>query len=101
MWPVTKASIEAMPRIVVTEEDIDCSICLEDNEDGGEAREMPCMYKFHSGCIEKWFGIHGSFPICRFLIPVEEENKAPPTTKTNKPFTSTKNRLYIWYHCWS
>ena len=40
MLPATKASIEAMLRVVVTEEGTDCSICLEDYEVGGEAREM-------------------------------------------------------------
>lgn len=73
--PASKDSIQAMPRVVVTEEGADCSICLEAYEVGGEAREMPCKHRFHSGCIEKWLGIHGSCPICRFLMPAEEENK--------------------------
>lgn len=62
--------MEAMPRVVVTEEDTDCAICLEDYEVGGEAREMLCKHKFHSGCIEKWLGIHGFCPISRFSMPV-------------------------------
>lgn len=74
--PASKDSIQAMPRVVVTEEGTDCSICLEAYEVGGEAREMPCRHRFHTGCIEKWLGIHGSCPICRFLMPAEEENKS-------------------------
>lgn len=72
--PASKDSIQAMPRVVVTEEGADCSICLEAYEVGGEAREMPCKHKFHSGCIEKWLGLHGSCPICRYAMPAEEEN---------------------------
>ncbi|XP_028779601.1 E3 ubiquitin-protein ligase MPSR1-like [Neltuma alba] len=72
--PASKDSIQAMPRVVVTEEGTDCSICLEAYEVGGEAREMPCKHKFHSGCIEKWLGIHGSCPICRYAMPAEEED---------------------------
>ncbi|GMJ04134.1 hypothetical protein HRI_004082600 [Hibiscus trionum] len=69
--PASKASIEAMPRIKVKESGGDCSICLEEFEVGEEAREMPCKHVFHSGCIEKWLQIHGSCPVCRFLMPVE------------------------------
>ncbi|KAI4346609.1 hypothetical protein L6164_007490 [Bauhinia variegata] len=70
--PATKDSIEALPRVVVTDEGGECSICLEDYEVGTEACEMPCKHRFHSTCIEKWLGIHGTCPLCRFLMPVEE-----------------------------
>ncbi|KAJ7974399.1 RING/U-box superfamily protein [Quillaja saponaria] len=70
--PASKESIEALSRVKVTEEDADCVICLEEFEVGGEATEMPCKHRFHSACIEKWLGIHGSCPICRFVMPVEE-----------------------------
>ncbi|KAK8644333.1 hypothetical protein V6N13_123643 [Hibiscus sabdariffa] len=69
--PASRASIEAMPRIKVEESGSDCSICLEEFEVDEEAREMPCKHVFHSGCIEKWLQIHGSCPICRFLMPAE------------------------------
>ncbi|XP_022774498.1 E3 ubiquitin-protein ligase RING1-like [Durio zibethinus] len=70
--PASKASIEAMPRIKVKGSGIDCSICLEAFKEDEEAREMPCKHVFHSGCVEKWLGIHGSCPVCRFLMPSEE-----------------------------
>ncbi|KAK8533916.1 hypothetical protein V6N13_028394 [Hibiscus sabdariffa] len=69
--PASRASIEAMPRIKVEESGSGCSICLEEFEVDEEAREMPCKHVFHSGCIEKWLQIHGSCPICRFLMPAE------------------------------
>ncbi|KAE8704978.1 putative Ribosomal protein L34e superfamily protein [Hibiscus syriacus] len=69
--PASKASIEAMPRIKVKESGGDCSICLEEFEVDEEAREMPCKHVFHSGCIEKWLQIHGSCPVCRFLMPAK------------------------------
>nr|DAD34894.1 TPA_asm: hypothetical protein HUJ06_005534 [Nelumbo nucifera] len=64
-----------MPKVEITEEEGDgeCAICLEGWEIGGEAREMPCKHKYHSSCIEKWLGLHGSCPICRFKMPVDEE----------------------------
>ncbi|KAE8717087.1 putative Ribosomal protein L34e superfamily protein [Hibiscus syriacus] len=69
--PAPKASIEAMPRIKVKESGSDCIICLEEFEIDEEAREMPCKHVFHSGCIEKWLQIHGTCPVCRFLMPTE------------------------------
>ncbi|KDP27158.1 hypothetical protein JCGZ_19857 [Jatropha curcas] len=72
--PASKESIDAMPRIIVTEDRVeDCPICLDEMSIGGEIREMPCKHGFHSGCIEKWLGIHGSCPICRFGMPVEDD----------------------------
>nr|DAD31275.1 TPA_asm: hypothetical protein HUJ06_010126 [Nelumbo nucifera] len=73
--PASKASIEAMPKVEISEEEGDgeCAICLEGWEIGGEAREMPCKHRYHSSCIETWLGLHGSCPICRFKMPVDEE----------------------------
>ena len=73
----SKAAIEAMPRVPVTAEESDkaCSICLEEFEVGGEAREMPCKHKFHSSCIENWLRVKGLCPLCRFVMPMEEEEE--------------------------
>ncbi|KAF6134493.1 hypothetical protein GIB67_028514 [Kingdonia uniflora] len=73
--PASKASIEAMLKVEIGEGDVEeCSICLEEWEiGGGDVREMPCKHKYHWGCIEKWLGVHGSCPVCRFKMPVEEE----------------------------
>ncbi|KAK8334883.1 hypothetical protein V6Z12_A09G016200 [Gossypium hirsutum] len=60
-----------MPRIQVEESGKDCCICLEEFEVDEEGRAMPCKHLFHSGCIEKWLEIHGTCPICRFLMPTE------------------------------
>ncbi|KAG8482587.1 hypothetical protein CXB51_024371 [Gossypium anomalum] len=69
--PASKASIEAMPGIKVEKSGKDCCICLEEFEVDEEGREMPCKHVFHSGCIEKWLEIHGTCPICRFLMLAE------------------------------
>ena len=73
--PASKDSIEAMPRLesLSLKEDEHCAVCLEGYERGGEAREMPCKHKFHSSCIELWLKVKGSCPICRFGMPVVEE----------------------------
>lgn len=71
--PASKASIEAMPCVEIREEGLECAICLEEFEVGGVAKAMPCNHRFHGVCIEKWLGIHGSCPVCRHNMPVDEE----------------------------
>ncbi|XWS57837.1 hypothetical protein CRYUN_Cryun09bG0208200 [Craigia yunnanensis] len=66
--PAQKEAVEAMP-IVTVEENVQCSICLEDIEIGSEAKEMPCKHKFHSGCITLWLELHSSCPVCRYQLP--------------------------------
>ncbi|RZC80192.1 hypothetical protein C5167_042763 [Papaver somniferum] len=84
--PATKASIDAMPKVVITEEmqrDLECSICLDGFESGTEAREMPCKHKYHGNCIEKWLGIHGNCPVCRFEMPVDEDDQGMKRNTNN------------------
>lgn len=73
--PASKASIEAMPLVKVAEEGLDCAICLAELEVGEEAKQMPCKHHYHAGCIDKWLGIQGSCPVCRYRMPVEEDEK--------------------------
>ncbi|PSS33687.1 E3 ubiquitin-protein like [Actinidia chinensis var. chinensis] len=72
--PASKAAIEAIPAVKVTDLGLECAICLGEYEIGGEAKEMPCKHRFHSGCIEKWLRIHGSCPNCRYKMPVGEDD---------------------------
>ncbi|KAK7309800.1 hypothetical protein RJT34_06828 [Clitoria ternatea] len=74
--PASKESIEAMPSVEIEEggEGLECVVCLEEFEVGGVAKEMPCKHRFHSNCIEKWLGIHGSCPVCRYGMPVDDKD---------------------------
>ncbi|VFQ72350.1 unnamed protein product [Cuscuta campestris] len=73
--PASKASIDALRSVEISEggEKSECAICLEEFQ---VAREMPCGHRFHKDCIEKWLGIHGSCPVCRYEMPVEEAEKS-------------------------
>lgn len=73
--PASKASIDAMECVEIEKREEQCVICLEDWEIGEKAKEMPCKHRFHGGCIEKWLGIHGSCPVCRYEMPVEDKDK--------------------------
>ncbi|XP_052186149.1 E3 ubiquitin-protein ligase MPSR1-like isoform X2 [Diospyros lotus] len=74
--PASRKSIEAMPCLEIKEghEGGECVICLEEWEIGGLAKQMPCKHRFHGECIDKWLGIHGSCPVCRFKMPVDEDD---------------------------
>ncbi|KAL6894324.1 hypothetical protein ACP4OV_008422 [Aristida adscensionis] len=69
--PAKKEAVAALPTVKIQEQ-MGCSVCLEDFEMGEEAKEMPCQHKFHPNCILPWLELHSSCPICRFQLPTEE-----------------------------
>ncbi|KAL5210200.1 hypothetical protein ABZP36_005823 [Zizania latifolia] len=66
--PASQASIEALKEV---EKGGECVICLESIDSCG--KEMPCGHQFHKGCVERWLGIHGNCPLCRYEMPAAEE----------------------------
>ncbi|EPS64006.1 hypothetical protein M569_10777, partial [Genlisea aurea] len=74
--PVSEASIDSLKTVEISGEDEigdPCVICLEEWGIGDKAKEMPCSHRFHKECVEKWLRIHGSCPVCRYEMPVDEE----------------------------
>ncbi|KAL4190840.1 hypothetical protein AMTRI_Chr07g77740 [Amborella trichopoda] len=44
----------------------DCSVCLGELIVGEWVRRLPaCRHAFHVPCIDKWFALHSSCPLCR------------------------------------
>ncbi|XP_010532788.1 PREDICTED: E3 ubiquitin-protein ligase RING1-like [Tarenaya hassleriana] len=72
--PASKASVDAMPTVEMESGGGECVICLDELTAGETAKEMPCKHRFHGECIEKWLGLHGSCPVCRYEMPVDEED---------------------------
>ncbi|XP_008793322.1 E3 ubiquitin-protein ligase SIRP1 [Phoenix dactylifera] len=81
--PAQKEAIDAMPTVKIVEA-MSCSVCLEDFEIGGEAREMPCKHKFHCGCILPWLELHSSCPVCRFQMPADESKDSNGGGNSNR-----------------
>jgi hypothetical protein len=50
------------------EQEISCSICLCDYEDGEEVRLLPCGHTFHSPCIDAWLQINSICPLCKVNV---------------------------------
>ncbi|GER49484.1 RING/U-box superfamily protein [Striga asiatica] len=71
--PASKASIDALESLEIENDDEPCVVCLEDWEIGEKAKKMPCGHRFHGKCVERWLNIHGSCPVCRYDMPVEED----------------------------
>ncbi|KAL1332920.1 hypothetical protein HN51_061690 [Arachis hypogaea] len=74
--PAQKEAIEALPTVTI-DENMQCSICLDDLEVGSEAKQMPCKHMFHSGCILPWLELHSSCPVCRYQLPADESKREP------------------------
>lgn len=89
--PASKASIEAMPAVEINELGEECVVCLEEWEVGGLAKEMPCKHRFHGECIEKWLKVHGTCPVCRYKMPVEDNDE-----KSSKNDENSGRRRHIW-----
>ncbi|GER45845.1 RING/U-box superfamily protein [Striga asiatica] len=70
--PATRASIDALPVVSAPEPGLECPICLVEYEVNAAVKEMPCGHRFHSGCVDRWLGIRGSCPMCRFSLPLED-----------------------------
>ncbi|KAK7317175.1 hypothetical protein RJT34_01175 [Clitoria ternatea] len=81
--PAQKEAIEGLPTVTMNE-NLQCSVCLDDFEVGSEAKEMPCRHRFHSGCILPWLELHSSCPICRFQLPVDEPKQDPDVSRHSR-----------------
>ncbi|XP_042013181.1 LOW QUALITY PROTEIN: probable E3 ubiquitin-protein ligase RHC2A [Salvia splendens] len=76
--PASKAAIESMPTIDISDDHVDiesyCAVCKEAFEVGGEAREMPCKHLYHQDCIMPWLSLRNSCPVCRHELPTDNES---------------------------
>lgn len=93
--PAQKEAIEALPTVKV-EENLQCSVCLDNFDSGSEAKEMPCKHKFHDGCILPWLEIHSSCPVCRYQLPADEsktDSERPRNNNTNQ--RESENNVHV------
>lgn len=56
--PATEQQLYNLPLVKINQEEFDnnvqCSICMEDFKIGDEAKKLPCKHYFHTPCITEW-----------------------------------------------
>lgn len=50
------------------EDELTCSICLEQVNRGELVRSLPCLHQFHSSCIDPWLRQQGTCPVCKLRV---------------------------------
>lgn len=75
--PASKAVVEGLAVVVVTKDDVDnddllCAVCKDDMGIGEKAKILPCLHKYHGGCIDPWLGMRNTCPVCRFELPTDD-----------------------------
>lgn len=50
------------------DEDLTCSVCLEQVTDGELVRSLPCLHQFHASCIDQWLRQQATCPVCKFRL---------------------------------
>lgn len=48
------------------EDELTCSVCLEQVNVGELIRSLPCLHQFHANCIDPWLRQQGTCPICKY-----------------------------------
>ncbi|KAF5206298.1 E3 ubiquitin-protein ligase sdir1 [Thalictrum thalictroides] len=49
-----------------SEDELTCSVCLEQVNVGEVIRSLPCLHQFHAICIDPWLRQQGTCPVCKF-----------------------------------
>ncbi|KAK7312460.1 hypothetical protein VNO77_36335 [Canavalia gladiata] len=50
------------------EDELTCTICLDQVKRGELVRSLPCLHQFHANCIDPWLRQQGTCPVCKFRI---------------------------------
>ncbi|KAG4127933.1 hypothetical protein ERO13_D10G233200v2 [Gossypium hirsutum] len=49
-----------------SDDELTCSVCLEQVNAGDLIRSLPCLHQFHANCIDPWLRQQGTCPVCKF-----------------------------------
>ncbi|XP_058787180.1 E3 ubiquitin-protein ligase SIRP1-like [Vicia villosa] len=88
--PAPKEAVEGLPTVKINE-NMQCSVCLDDFEVGSDAKEMPCKHRFHSACILPWLELHSSCPVCRSQLRVDDPKQNSDVSRNNRNQRENEN----------
>jgi hypothetical protein len=72
-----------------------CSICLEEFQNGELLRMLPCFHRFHVTCIDDWLSEKGTCPICRNIAIQSVINSTFDESNQNINSSRTSD---VFYH---
>ncbi|KAH7421498.1 hypothetical protein KP509_13G060600 [Ceratopteris richardii] len=61
----TKHSSAVITITKAEDNDLKCSICQEEYEEGDELGELKCGHGYHTDCIKQWLQLKNQCPICK------------------------------------
>ncbi|KAK8519029.1 hypothetical protein V6N13_017722 [Hibiscus sabdariffa] len=102
--PASKSAIDALPSVVITKDHLNskfsqCAVCMDDFEEGIQAKRMPCKHLYHKDCILPWLELHNSCPVCRHELPTDDpdyERRVRGAQGTSGGNGSADNGQRLW-----
>ncbi|XP_050212152.1 E3 ubiquitin-protein ligase SDIR1 [Mercurialis annua] len=64
--PKKQDTSNAVGTMKASEDELTCSVCLEQVNVGEVIRTLPCLHQFHANCIDPWLLQQGTCPVCKF-----------------------------------
>ncbi|CAJ2640833.1 E3 ubiquitin-protein ligase SDIR1 isoform X1 [Trifolium pratense] len=62
----TQDNSKAVGNTKASDDELTCSVCLEQVNVGDVLRSLPCLHQFHANCIDPWLRQQGTCPVCKF-----------------------------------
>uniref|UniRef100_A0A1B0GEH6 RING-type E3 ubiquitin transferase n=1 Tax=Glossina morsitans morsitans TaxID=37546 RepID=A0A1B0GEH6_GLOMM len=91
--PLPRDKIDEIPKVAITEDVVNekqqCSVCWEHFKLEEMVRKLSCRHLFHEDCIVPWLALHGTCPICRKSLIVDDKKNVVNTDQHEHAGTNT------------